>query len=120
MPPRLRLSYPKTSLILLFIVWKALLLLIACTSPHPGYDTSTTLLAHSMARQSGGEPAGHSALQTLANQLTRWDAIYFTNIAHRGALFEQEWAFGWGYARFVRLLAPCTWSTMCASCMNTC
>ena len=34
----------------------------------------------------------------------RWDAIYFIQIAHRGVLFEQEWAFGWGFAKLLTLV----------------
>lgn len=57
-----------------FTVWKLLILLIARLAPGPGYDTSTTLLPST-------------------NKLVRWDAIYFVEIARRGHIFEQEWAF---------------------------
>ncbi|KAL8701760.1 MAG: hypothetical protein Q9224_000353 [Gallowayella concinna] len=103
------MDHPRISLTLLFISWKALLLLIAWTSPHPGYDTSTTLLTHLISQRSGDEYVSPSFRQVLANQLTRWDAIYFTNIAHRGALFEQEWAFGWGYTKIISTFGPCKW-----------
>ncbi|KAL8777325.1 MAG: hypothetical protein Q9194_002620 [Teloschistes cf. exilis] len=47
---------------------------------------------------------GGRLLRTLAGKLTRWDAIYFTQRASRGAQFEQEWAFGWGFAMALRIL----------------
>ncbi|KAL8926314.1 MAG: hypothetical protein Q9172_001823 [Xanthocarpia lactea] len=57
-----------------------------------------------MQRQLGGQLVTSTVSRALAEKLTRWDAIYFTNIAHRGAVFEQEWAFGWGYAKVVGIL----------------
>ena len=98
---RWQLKNPKISLAISFIAWKVLLLLIACTSPSSGYDTSTTLL---MQRQSDSQHVTGTVSRALAEKLTRWDAIYFTNVAHRGAVFEQEWAFGWGYAKLVGIL----------------
>ncbi|KAI4108103.1 MAG: hypothetical protein LQ339_002375 [Xanthoria mediterranea] len=96
---------PGTSLTILFVVWKLLLLLIACTSPYPGYDTSTTLLTQSGVQRPDSEHVTDIISRVLANKLTRWDAIYFANIGHRGAIFEQEWAFGWGYAKIVGILS---------------
>lgn len=61
----------------IFVVWKRLLLLVALSTPGKGYDTSTTLLPS-------------------LSKLVRWDAIYYVQIARRGHLFEQEWAFGKG------------------------
>lgn len=57
--------------------WKGLLLVLVSLAPGIGYDTSTTLLPSS-------------------SKLVRWDAIYYVQTAHRGQLFEQEWAFGKG------------------------
>jgi phosphatidylinositol glycan class V len=87
------LNRPKYSLITIFIAWKLLLLAIAATSPGSGYDTSTTLHA--------------SANILFPTKLLRWDAIYFTQIARRGYLFEQDWAFGWGFTRFLAILGAC-------------
>lgn len=95
---------PRTSLILGFVSWKLLLLTIACTSPYPGYDTSTTLSLPVQKPEIDCQHTLKVALQNLAGKLTKWDAIYFTRIAHRGALFEQEWAFNGGYARLLSVL----------------
>jgi phosphatidylinositol glycan class V len=43
-------------------------------------------------------------LQYIIGKLTRWDAIYFFKAAHRGYLFEQEWAFGWGFTRVIAIV----------------
>ena len=94
------LDHPKKFLFTSFITWKLLLLCIAITSQGPGYDTSTVLL-HSdldlanIERGSGWKPAAR-----LRN-LVRWDAFYFTQAARRGYLWEQEWAFGWGFTTLV-------------------
>ncbi|KAK5003501.1 hypothetical protein LTR28_010092 [Elasticomyces elasticus] len=80
-----------------FVVWKLLLIAIACASPGPGYDTSTQLFFHT--RPLPGAFDDHRQLPLLADwlvgKLTRWDAIYFTAIAHRGHVYEQEYAFGY-------------------------
>lgn len=91
-----------------FIIWKLLLLSIACTSPYPGYDTSTTLLFPGKAQNFDVQGVFKPALRNLISKLTRWDAIYFAQIAHRGAQFEQEWAFGWGFAKLLKYLS---WGT---------
>ncbi len=81
------------------LVWKGLLLVVAICSPGAGYDTSTTL------RESSHSFRLPFTLQRIADKLTRWDAIYFVTTSSRGYLFEQEWAFGWG---FTKLIALCT------------
>lgn len=96
------LDHPKGSLVLSFIAWKLVLLCIALTSPGPGYDTSTVLLhPHSnLAQAKAG--SGWELASRLSN-LVRWDAIYFTQLARRGYMWEQEWAFGWGFTNLVAL-----------------
>ncbi|KAG9516636.1 DUF409 domain protein, partial [Aureobasidium melanogenum] len=89
----------------LFVVWKLLLLCVAYASPGPGYDTSTTLLL-ARAQPSVTE---NTFLEDFAKQLVtnlvRWDALYFVSVARRGVIFEQEWAWGWGYTKFLGLVS---------------
>lgn len=80
-------------LTIVFVLWKLLLFVVAIASPGDGYDTSTTLLSPT-------KPG-------LVGKFVRWDAIYFTRIAQRNYVFEQEWAFGWGYTRLLRIAAKC-------------
>lgn len=100
MPSRIFLSnHPIRILVISFLAWKILLLIIAAASPGPGYDTSASL--NGSSEISAGElPA---ALRYLVEKLTKWDAIYFVKSANRGYLFEQEWAFGWGFSRVIAL-----------------
>jgi phosphatidylinositol glycan class V len=95
------LASPRKTLLALFILWKSILLLIAVCSPGPGYDTSTTLAFEGAANDN----AVVSLLTHLCTKLTRWDAIYFTKVARRGYLFEQEWAFGWGFTKWINFFA---------------
>jgi phosphatidylinositol glycan class V len=83
--------HPILGLSAVFLLWKALLLLVALASPGPGYDSSTTLLHFS---QSPSPVETHE--WPVLSKLVRWDAIYFIQIAQRGHVFEQEWAFGKG------------------------
>ena len=94
------LDHPKRFLVISFIAWKLILLCIALTSPGPGYDTSTVLLysdSNLTQAQFGDDWVAASRLRNLV----RWDAFYFTQVARRGYLWEQEWAFGWGFANLV-------------------
>jgi hypothetical protein len=86
--------HPIYGLTIIFLLWKALLFLAALASPGPGYDTSTTLqLSSSSPLQS---EVGNLSNIPLVSKLTRWDAIYYIQVAQRGHLYEQEWAFGQG------------------------
>ncbi|RFU31632.1 hypothetical protein B7463_g4697, partial [Scytalidium lignicola] len=93
------INRPIQTLLLSFVAWKSLLLAIAVASPGLGYDTSTDLLLH------GHGTRGHALLPSIfyriVERLTRWDAIYFVKTASRGYLYEQEWAFSWGYTRII-------------------
>jgi phosphatidylinositol glycan class V len=96
------LKSPIRSLVALFAVWKAFLLLLAVFSiVGPSYDTSASLLLDAADLH---EAPLHSR-KNLATRLTSWDAIYFVQAARRGYLFEQEWAFGAGLPWVVSQLA---------------
>ncbi|KAL0942065.1 gpi mannosyltransferase 2 [Colletotrichum truncatum] len=87
-------SHPRQTLVAAFLAWKGLLLAIALGSAvAPSYDTSTTL----MLRRNESDVS-------LVTRLTRWDAIYFTQSARRGYVFEQEWAFNAGMPLVVSVL----------------
>lgn len=94
------LDHSVRKLVVAFFWWKTLLLLIALCSPGPGYDTSGSLI-----EASHGKEILPLALRHTIGKLVRWDAIYFVKTAERGYLFEQEWAFGWGFSR---VIAHCT------------
>ncbi len=93
--------HPFRALMALFCGWKLLLLAIAAGScVGPTYDTSSGLLA-----AAGAEASPRLPQPALATRLASWDAIYFVQIASRGYLFEQEWAFGAGLPVVVSLLS---------------
>ena len=94
------LNHPRGFLVLCFFAWKSVLLCIALTSPGPGYDTSTGLL-HPDLNLAQAKPGSECEQISQLKSLVRWDAIYFTQIARRGYLWEQEWAFGWGFANLI-------------------
>jgi hypothetical protein len=91
------LDSPHQSLLYLFIAYKSLVLLIALFSPGPGYDTSASLLT--LPANDGSSLT--TFFELLAEKLTSWDAIYFTTVARRGYLYEQEWAFAWGWTNLI-------------------
>lgn len=88
---------PVQSLVTAFLAWKTLLFLFAAGSLAGGaYDTSASL-----ALDGSGNT---TSTPTIIARLTSWDAIYFTKVARRGYLFEQEWAFGSGLPILVAFL----------------
>ncbi|KAH8668139.1 GPI mannosyltransferase 2 [Tricladium varicosporioides] len=93
---------PRRNLVALFLLWKILLLVIACCSPGLGYDTSSDLM---LSPESDSPSSLPIALQYIVGKLTRWDAIYFVQTSKRGYIFEQEWAFGWGFTRLIAFVA---------------
>ncbi|KAM5487568.1 ER membrane glycoprotein subunit of the GPI transamidase complex-like protein [Microsporum canis] len=101
------LDQPIYTLTKCFCLWKMILLLVVLASPGLGYDTSTALLL-----SPEGEHVRHSAgsvawmISRVGYRLARWDSIYFLKLAQRGYVFEQEWAFGYGYTRFLSFLLP--------------
>ncbi|EDN90753.1 hypothetical protein SS1G_00153 [Sclerotinia sclerotiorum 1980 UF-70] len=94
------LEAPLRTLILCFTLWKISLLLIAASSPGPGYDTSTNLLLLNL--QSVEKKKLPSWVQYLIGKLIRWDALYFVHASNQGYVYEQEWAFGWGFTRMIK------------------
>lgn len=86
---------PLRDLSILFVAWKILIALVVVLSPGIGYDTSSNLLVSQSLQaptiQSVPPRIGHKLLKFV-----RWDAIYYTEIARNGHVFEQEWAFGKG------------------------
>lgn len=99
----LSLSHPVRSLTIFFLLWKALLFLVIVACPGPGYDTSTALLPTGAASATTGERPSSIPLRFV-----RWDSIYFVHIAENGYVFEQEWAFGYGYTRLLTALVSGT------------
>lgn len=93
-------DHPVLSLIAFFFIWKAILAAVVLASPSRGYDTSTDLL-----RSTHGNSHSTKAFKAPLDKFVRWDAIYFTQISHRGILFEQEWAFGWGFTKLLIFVA---------------
>ena len=95
-------NHPIRTLALSFLAWKTLLLIIAAACPG-SYDTSASLIEPNPG--SSENPTGElpAALRYVVEKFTRWDAIYFVKVANRGYLFEQEWAFGWGFTRVIAL-----------------
>ncbi|KAN0071374.1 GPI mannosyltransferase 2 [Elaphomyces granulatus] len=90
----LALFHPVLSLTILFWAWKSLLFCIVVGCPGLGYDTSSSLFF-----QRAG--AAHLHMSSGLFKFVRWDSLYFIQIAERDYLFEQEWAFGYGYTRLL-------------------
>jgi phosphatidylinositol glycan class V len=100
------LDRPCASLLAVFVSWKAFLLFLAVCSPGPAYDTSTTLLElFRNTSETDHDGSLRAALGLVSDKLTRWDAIYFTEVARRGYMFEQEWAFSFGFTSLIRAIA---------------
>ena len=91
---------PKRYLALYWAAWKLIFFILALASPGIGYDTSTDVLLVAQSTHQSLLQAFDQIRHGL-QKFVRWDAIYFTKIAQRGYLFEQEWAFGWGFTRML-------------------
>lgn len=91
---------PVLALTAIFFLWKALIFLLVVTSPGIGYDTSTYLLDWAEGTQ-------------VVPKFVRWDAIYFTQMARHGHIYEQEWAFGIGISSVLSRAARCMFSEIC-------
>lgn len=94
-------KYPILSLTIYFVTWKALLAAIVLACPSLGYDTSADLLRFKQR----SSVLDIDPFKALLDKFVRWDAIYFTQISRRGILFEQEWAFGWGFTKLLAYVA---------------
>jgi GPI mannosyltransferase 2 len=91
-------------LVVFFCLWKFVILSIIALAPGPGYDTSTTLLLE--LKEDGqflGSVRDVATSLPVALKFVRWDAIYFSQIARRGYVLEQEYAFGSGYPKVLAL-----------------
>ncbi|KPM34742.1 GPI mannosyltransferase 2 [Neonectria ditissima] len=93
-------SRPLLSLAAAFAAWKTFLLAVAlAAAAAPDYDTSTAVFFDAVY---GPAAAARPPPPALAARLTRWDALYFVASAHRGYVYEQEWAFAAGLPALVR------------------
>lgn len=100
----LRLDNPIRSLTLAFWSWKVLVYIVVVACPGSGYDTSTSLISYV------ADPSTVANSESLSGplQFARWDSIYYLDIAEKGYLFEQEWAFGWGYTKLLSIFVAGT------------
>jgi GPI mannosyltransferase 2 len=89
-------SHPILALSAIFLAWKLLIVLIAVATPGPGYDTSTTLL-ESVGKPIALNSQSPQGIPSQWQKFVRWDAIYFTQMAEHGHVYEQEWAWGIGW-----------------------
>lgn len=99
-------SWDLVIIALAFFAWKALLGIVVSSSPGIGYDTSSSLLEDFGTSLELTETA--STLHHVSTKLVRWDAIYFTQAALRGYVFEQEWAFSYTFSKIVAIISEGT------------
>lgn len=101
--------HPYGSLTITFLLWKVLGLILALLSPGPGYDTSTDLLFSLDITHNHHQRVNlfQSIAHSLSLKLVRWDAIYFVSAAKHGYIYEQQWAFSWALAWFIRSTTKC-------------
>jgi phosphatidylinositol glycan class V len=98
-------------LILIFSLWKTVLLGLAAFCPGPGYDTSALILIDpSINRHSNF--LNLSRFDRLTLNLFRWDAFYTVKAAERGKVHEQEWAFSWAYSRLLSSVGQRKWTKL--------
>jgi hypothetical protein len=98
-------------LVLIFFLWKTMLLGLAAFCPGPGYDTSALMLMDpSINRHTNFSSLSRGDRLTL--NLFRWDALYTVKAAERGKLHEQEWAFSWAYSRLLGSVGQRKWTKL--------
>jgi phosphatidylinositol glycan class V len=93
-------------LVVVFCLWRALLLALAAFCPGPGYDTSALILLDPSTERHRNFLES-SRYDRLALNLFRWDSAYFVQAAQRDKVYEQEWAFSWAYSKLLSLVARC-------------
>lgn len=97
-------QYGVRRVVAIFVAWKLLLLTIACTSPGPGYDTSTQIFLDQQRNRSLPSWLPR-AIEHAVLRLTRWDGIYFASASLHGQVYEQDWAFSWALSRVTSIIA---------------
>ena len=100
--------HPIWSLTISFWIWKAIIFLIVAACPGPGYDTSTTLLQHHIPALDPASNSAYASRLSIPLKFVRWDSLYFVHTVEYGYIFEQEWAFGFGYTELLRFLTSGT------------
>ena len=90
-------------LVLVFSLWKVLLLALAAFCPGPGYDTSGLMLLDASAQRYNHFEVS-TRFERFVLNLLRWDALYFVKAAERGLIHEQAWAFSGVYSRLLGLV----------------
>ena len=89
---------PIQSLLVVFGLWKAVILIAAICSPGTGYDTSSHLYQEGA---SGSDDLLLKAATHVGARLSSWDAIYFTEIAQNGYYHEQFYMAGYGWTSLI-------------------
>jgi phosphatidylinositol glycan class V len=98
-------------LVIVFVLWKILLLMIAAFCPGPGYDTSALILIDPGVDRH--ESFSKSSLpDRLTLNLFRWDALYYVGGAQNGKIHEQEWAFSWAFSQLLGFVGQRKWTEL--------